>query len=110
MNKAALLISLTLGLQLGVSGPALATQRNHRPWFSKKASFPAATGGESMDPRPVTAENDVKNSAKRNDSQGEEITKQALHYKGTRYRFGGTTKRGLDCSGLVSRVWGDLKM
>jgi len=34
----------------------------------------------------------------------------ALRYRGTHYKFGGTTKRGLDCSGLVSRVWDDLKL
>jgi len=38
------------------------------------------------------------------------VVRQALRYKGTRYRYGGTTKRGMDCSGLVSRVWTDLKM
>ncbi len=42
--------------------------------------------------------------------KGDQVAKQALQYKGTRYRYGGTTKRGMDCSGLVARVWADLKM
>ena len=29
------------------------------------------------------------------------ITNEALRYKGTPYKFGGTTKRGMDCSGLI---------
>ncbi len=45
-----------------------------------------------------------------NDKKGEPIARQALRYQGTRYRFGGTTKRGIDCSGLVTRVWEDLKL
>jgi cell wall-associated NlpC family hydrolase len=42
--------------------------------------------------------------------RGDAVVRQALNYKGTRYKYGGTTKKGLDCSGLVARVWADLKM
>ena len=41
---------------------------------------------------------------------GKDIARQALAYKGSRYKFGGTSKRGMDCSGLVSRIYADLKM
>lgn len=41
---------------------------------------------------------------------GRRIASQALAYRGTRYRFGGRSKRGLDCSGLISRVWEDLNL
>jgi cell wall-associated NlpC family hydrolase len=44
------------------------------------------------------------------DVRGSQIAKQALRYKGSRYQFGGATKKGMDCSGLVSRVYADLKM
>ncbi|MGB5943837.1 MAG: C40 family peptidase [Leeuwenhoekiella sp.] len=30
-----------------------------------------------------------------------EIAKNALRYEGTRYKYGGTTKKGMDCSGLI---------
>jgi len=30
-----------------------------------------------------------------------DIVKHAESFKGTRYKYGGTTKRGMDCSGLV---------
>lgn len=32
----------------------------------------------------------------------ENIIDEAKKYKGTRYKYGGTTKRGMDCSGLVN--------
>ncbi len=34
-------------------------------------------------------------------SKTKSIIKTALGYKGTRYKFGGTSKKGMDCSGLV---------
>jgi len=63
-----------------------------------------------MDPRPATAGDDVKDQVAGNDGSGRQVVQQALRYRGTHYKFGGTTKRGLDCSGLVSRVWDDLKL
>ena len=35
------------------------------------------------------------------DSKTDAIINTALEFSGTRYKFGGTTKKGLDCSGLV---------
>lgn len=35
------------------------------------------------------------------DKRASRITNYALDFKGTPYKFGGTTKRGMDCSGLV---------
>ncbi|TXD48007.1 C40 family peptidase [Polaribacter sp. IC073] len=31
----------------------------------------------------------------------DKIVSNALKYKGVKYRFGGTTKRGMDCSGII---------
>jgi cell wall-associated NlpC family hydrolase len=53
---------------------------------------------------------DVQERTAGNDGKGRQVVQQALRYKGTRYQYGGTTKHGLDCSGLVARVWADLKM
>ena len=33
--------------------------------------------------------------------KAQNIIDYAMDYKGTRYRYGGTTKKGMDCSGLV---------
>lgn len=38
---------------------------------------------------------------KQTNSKTKSIIKIAKSYKGTRYKFGGTTKKGMDCSGLV---------
>lgn len=35
------------------------------------------------------------------DSKTERIVKQAQSFAGTRYKFGGTTSKGMDCSGLI---------
>lgn len=35
------------------------------------------------------------------------IIKTAMAYKGTRYKFGGTTRKGMDCSGLTYIAFGE---
>jgi cell wall-associated NlpC family hydrolase len=78
--------------------PAFADRVAHRPWLSHSA---AASSSEAISAKSVlNSKTDT----------GHKVVRQALAYKGTRYRYGGTTKRGLDCSGLVARVWSDLKM
>lgn len=114
-------------------------KRNHKPWFGGEKSEAPKKRLEAKAPRsavkrpikqvrryrsrdrivasrqteslkvasvPKTALEPVSQS----DNQGAKIAEKASSYKGTRYRFGGTTKKGLDCSGLVSRVWDDLQM
>ncbi|WP_299361408.1 C40 family peptidase [Winogradskyella sp.] len=39
--------------------------------------------------------------------EAESIVKTAKKFNGTRYKYGGTTKRGMDCSGLVYTSFGD---
>jgi len=34
-------------------------------------------------------------------SKADRIVKQAQNFSGTRYKFGGTTSKGMDCSGLI---------
>lgn len=38
---------------------------------------------------------------KRSNKRADEIVTKAMTFSGTRYKFGGTTKKGMDCSGLV---------
>ncbi|WP_430411664.1 C40 family peptidase [Kordia sp.] len=40
-------------------------------------------------------------SKKRTFSKSNAIIETALAYKGTRYKYGGTTRKGMDCSGLM---------
>ena len=94
IRKSTLFFILPLVLEI----PAFATRIAHRPWLSHSSSAVETTLPET------TVANDNKIDA------GHKVVRQALKYKGTRYRMGGTTKRGMDCSGLAARVWSDLKL
>ncbi|AUC86320.1 NlpC/P60 family protein [Polaribacter sp. ALD11] len=43
----------------------------------------------------------VRKTTKQPSTKIDKIVSNALKYKGVKYRFGGTTKRGMDCSGIV---------
>lgn len=49
-------------------------------------------------------------TAKSNSTKASAIIKTAMAYKGTRYKFGGTTRKGMDCSGLTYIAFGDNKV
>jgi cell wall-associated NlpC family hydrolase len=124
MKKKVLFLALSFGLLMSVTHQGQAAiQRKHRPWFSfssprqdvsrpQQGTVPTNTSlGTGRGPETLTKDTGSRPTIRRDDGdKGRKITKQALHYQGTRYKFGGTTKRGLDCSGLVNRVWDDLKM
>lgn len=62
-------------------------------------------------PRPPDKSKTETGTPKRPLRRGERIVREALSYRGTRYRFGGTSRNGIDCSGLtmsVCRRWGLL--
>lgn len=60
-------------------------------------------------PRTVTVEGTAENTTlpekskkeERKDKKAENIIATAMTFSGTRYKFGGTTRKGMDCSGLV---------
>jgi len=98
-------ISFALCLSLVLAGSAEArVTRTHKPWFGKSA--PAVPAPEPI----FVDEVPVPKQSTRVPVKGERIAQRAVAYKGTRYRFGGTSKYGLDCSGLINRVWMDLQM
>jgi probable lipoprotein NlpC len=43
----------------------------------------------------------VRKTTKRRTVKIDKIVVNAIKYKGIPYKFGGTTKRGMDCSGIV---------
>nr|WP_299048168.1 C40 family peptidase [uncultured Polaribacter sp.] len=47
-----------------------------------------------------------KKPAKKPVSKVDKIVANAMQYRGVGYKFGGTTKRGMDCSGIVYVAYG----
>lgn len=47
------------------------------------------------------------NTSTKPSEEGEAIANYAKKFNGTRYKYGGTTKRGMDCSGLVYTTFKD---
>ena len=110
------------------SSKLYAIERVHHPWFSKRhpvasVAKPAAsaelrapvlnTPAAAPDLQPTVVRrvsHPIAALPQHHVSLGEAIAKQALRYRGVRYRFGGTTKKGIDCSGLITRVYNDLKL
>jgi len=112
-------IGLILLAQMSAA-PAWAAHRAHRPWLmlghahAHQAPVEKVVQPTALHPAPVVASRPATSPGdlepKAVPAPGNEVADQALRYRGTRYRFGGTTKKGLDCSGLVSRVYEDLKL
>ncbi len=67
------------------------TYGTERPTVSVAADDPPApaAGEETPPPAPVTL------------TQADAIIQTAMSYTGVRYRYGGTNRRGMDCSGLL---------
>tara|TARA_R110001606_G_scaffold289971_1_gene437884 strand:- start:204 stop:680 length:477 start_codon:yes stop_codon:yes gene_type:complete len=40
-------------------------------------------------------------------SKADKVVANALHYEGVKYKYGGTTKRGMDCSGVIYVAFGE---
>lgn len=51
--------------------------------------------------RPVTSTRTVVRASTLELPLAKDIIKNAEKYEGTRYKYGGTTKKGMDCSGLI---------
>ena len=51
----------------------------------------------------------VVNSTKKTSSKADKVVRNALKYKGVKYKFGGTTRRGMDCSGVVYVAFGEAQ-
>ena len=79
------------------------------------APAPSETAG-FHDPRPDSAEFGIEYQLSLRDADSflnrlttrlKRLVEQAMTYLGTPYRMGGTSRRGLDCSGLVGAVYGE---
>lgn len=48
-----------------------------------------------------------RSARKKSDAKADEIINSALQFSGVRYKWGGTTKKGMDCSGLLYVAFGE---
>lgn len=95
-----LVILLLLLLSVGCGGSKGSASQKTRT-ISVAAAHKDRTGTD-----PVSAEATKAPSAEKEDDnpaspKANDIINTALTYSGVRYKFGGTTKRGMDCSGLL---------
>ncbi len=58
--------------------------------------------------KPVEKERPRQEKKKKKTSVAPKIVEEARRWVGTRYRYGGNSRQGTDCSGLTSRIYGDI--
>lgn len=94
-------------LLTAVSGPVFAETKLNPDTDSDTAS---ASASDPSDPTDPAFEVEESTSADSTVDIGQRIVEQAFTYKGTRYRFGGHSRKGIDCTGLIIKVWDDLDL
>lgn len=70
----------------------------------RRISVAAADQERRGDASPTTISSTPKTETRRNtvaDSKADDVINTALTFSGVRYKFGGTTSKGMDCSGLL---------
>lgn len=70
---------------------------------TRKVTVEASTPDLNNTPNKATR----NSSKKRTTSVADNIINTALTFSGTRYKYGGTTKKGMDCSGLLYVSFGE---
>lgn len=114
--RATLLLALLLlsGCALVNSNAVLPSHRSSE--YSKKETpkekssskkSPKSTSTKKSTESKETKSTEKKGSASPKKSEVT-VLKAAQSYLGVRYKFGGTTRKGLDCSGLIWRVQQDI--
>lgn len=81
------------------------SDKNAKPSESKKTDTKKRKIVDSDVP-----ENDIIVSNENESYLAEQLTNSAMDYLGVRYRGGGTTREGMDCSGLVTAVFSSFDM
>ncbi len=89
---------LTLFLILGSMLISCGTSKTRNSRQSKEA---IVTEWKTELAPPQNKMNTAPPEAKPEDNRVHNITSYALDFKGTKYKYGGTTRDGMDCSGLV---------
>ena len=63
------------------------------------------TASAQEKPKPTAKKPQPTTTVNRRLSRGEYVARQALSFRGVPYRFGGRSRNGVDCSGLIQTVW-----
>lgn len=67
----------------------------------KKKTTYSKTRTVTVESKKGEAETKILKKEKRSNKRADKVVEKAMTFSGTRYKFGGTTKRGMDCSGLI---------
>lgn len=67
----------------------------------RKISVAAADNERRGTTRPVERPEEEPKPLDRNSTKADKVITTALTFSGVRYKFGGTTRKGMDCSGLL---------
>ena len=70
--------------------------------FSRETSGTDYVGADAVKVEKVA---DSSREPKTSSSRGEEVVSEAKKWSGVRFRLGGSTRRGIDCSGLTMAVY-----
>src|SRR4051812_5175797 len=98
MNKFTSTFTLLLLIETVFVVDGHAMRAAHRPWLARNSESSSASTPLEADR--TSLQHHVRHMTGAR-SKGEKIAKQAIQYKGTKYRFGGDSKaHGFDCSGL----------
>ncbi|MRI01774.1 DUF1460 domain-containing protein [Kriegella sp. EG-1] len=104
MLKRTLYISLSfLVLSCGVSKKKTTLSKSRTITVNASDKRPKV----SVEGTPIKKEESYKRVERRSISKADEIINTALTFSGTRYKFGGTSKKGMDCSGLLYVAFGE---
>ncbi|MFK7749813.1 MAG: C40 family peptidase [Kordia sp.] len=77
---------------------------------SRKTTSSRKTSKSTKVVKKTTKTKKTSKTTKSTSSKASAIIKTAMAYKGTRYKFGGTTRKGMDCSGLTYIAFGENKV
>lgn len=93
---------------LFLSGCAIQNSRAVLPSHREDdTSHPTEEQKKSSTKKTIEDKSVAKNSSK-NTIKASSLKKTADSYLGIRYKYGGTTRKGIDCSGLIWRVFKDV--
>ncbi|MDF4203745.1 C40 family peptidase [Maribacter sp. SA7] len=73
----------------------------------RKISVAAANNARTGNVTTPTRTEERRTITSNTNTKADEIINTALSFSGTRYKFGGTTKKGMDCSGLLYVSFGE---